>query len=445
MARIRRNTELGLILLGSVIVVGAYTLASLGQNASIPVDLGPFLAFVLGLIVFAHLANRRLAPAADGTLLPIAALLNGLGYVFIARLAGERSVPSDLPGLQATWAALGVAAYVGTLLVIRRVRVLDQYRYTVGLVGLLLLFLPLVPGIGRTINGARIWVSVGPVNLQPGEFAKLALAIFFASYMVDKRELLRVATYRVGPLWLPEPKHFLPIMAAWGVSVVVMVSERDLGSSLLFFALFVVLLWIATERIAYLIVGLGLFSVGAYLAWRSFDHVQQRVDIWLDPWADPLGDGFQIVEAQYALAEGGLSGTGIGLGDPARIPVVENDFIFAAIGEELGLLGGTALIVSYLLLVGSGLRVAVRARDPFAKLLAVGLTTIVGMQAFIIIGGVIRVVPLTGITLPFVSYGGSSLLANYVLLALLVRISDETSARAGPDETPASRTQVAAR
>ncbi|MDH3706673.1 MAG: FtsW/RodA/SpoVE family cell cycle protein, partial [Acidimicrobiia bacterium] len=334
MARIRRNTELGLILLGSVIVVGAYTLASLGQNASIPVDLGPFLAFVLGLIVFAHLANRRLAPAADGTLLPIAALLNGLGYVFIARLAGERSVPSDLPGLQATWAALGVAAYVGTLLVIRRVRVLDQYRYTVGLVGLLLLFLPLVPGIGRTINGARIWVSVGPVNLQPGEFAKLALAIFFASYMVDKRELLRVATYRVGPLWLPEPKHFLPIMAAWGVSVVVMVSERDLGSSLLFFALFVVLLWIATERIAYLIVGLGLFSVGAYLAWRSFDHVQQRVDIWLDPWADPLGDGFQIVEAQYALAEGGLSGTGIGLGDPARIPVVENDFIFAAIGEE---------------------------------------------------------------------------------------------------------------
>ena len=443
MARIRRNTELGLILLGSVIVVGAYTLASLGQNASIPVDLGPFLAFVLGLIVFAHLANRRLAPAADGLLLPLAALLNGIGYVFIARLAGERSVPSDLPGLQATWAALGIAAYVATLLVIRRVRVLDQYRYTVGLIGLALLFMPLVPGIGRTINGARIWISVGPINLQPGEFAKLALAIFFASYLVDKRELLRMATYRLGPLWLPEPKHFFPILVAWAGSVVVMVSERDLGSSLLFFALFVVLLWIATERIAYLLVGLGLFSIGAYLAWHTFDHVQQRVDIWLDPWADPLGDGFQIVEAQYALAEGGLSGTGIGLGDPARIPVVENDFIFAAIGEEMGLLGATAIIVSYLLLVGSGLRIAVRARDPFAKLLAVGLTTIVGMQAFIIIGGVIRVVPLTGITLPFVSYGGSSLLANYVILALLVRISDESGRRAVTDD-PADRSTATA-
>jgi len=429
MARIRRNAELGLILLGSVIVVGAYVLASLGQNASIPVDLGPFLAAELGLILFAHIATRRLAPSADGILLPLAVLLNGIGYVFIARLAGERSVPSDLPGLQATWFALGMAAYVGTLLVIRRIRVLDQYRYTVGLIGLALLFLPLVPGVGRTINGAKIWISLGPINLQPGEFAKLALAVFFASYLVDKRELLRMATYRLGPLWLPEPKHFFPILVAWAGSVVVMVSERDLGSSLLYFALFVVLLWIATERVAYLVVGVGLFAVGAFAAWRFFDHVQQRVDIWLDPWADPLDEGFQIVEAQYALAEGGLTGTGIGLGDPARIPVVENDFIFAAIGEEMGLLGSTAIIVSYLLFVGTGLRIALRAVDPIAKLLAVGLTTIIGLQAFIIIGGVIRVVPLTGITLPYVSYGGSSLLANYVLLALLIRISDESAQR----------------
>ncbi|NNE74575.1 MAG: FtsW/RodA/SpoVE family cell cycle protein [Acidimicrobiales bacterium] len=429
MSRVRRTTELGLIILGALIVVAAYTLASLGSDAVIPANLLPFLGIVLGLLLFAHLATRRLAPFADGLLLPLAALLNGIGYVMIARLAGERGVSGDLPGLQATWTALGIAAYVGTLLFVPRVRDLQRYRYSIGVVGIVLLLLPLFPIIGRNIFGARIWISIGPVNLQPGEFAKIALAIFFAGYLVEKRDLLRVATWRIGPLWLPEPKHLGPVVVAWGFSLVVMVFERDLGSSLLFFALFVVLIWIATERISYLIISLVLFTGGAVAAWSTFGHVKTRVNIWRNPWDSYLGEGRQLTESSFALADGGLTGTGLGLGTPERIDVVESDFIFAAIGEELGLLGGTAVILCYLLFAGSGLRIAVRAEGAFEKLLAVGLTTLMAVQAFVIIGGIIRIVPLTGITLPFVSYGGSSLLSNYVLLALLVRTSHEAETR----------------
>ncbi|MEE9415532.1 MAG: FtsW/RodA/SpoVE family cell cycle protein [Acidimicrobiales bacterium] len=429
MGRVRRTTELGLIVLGSVIIAGAYTLASLGRNASIPANLGPFLGIILALLVGAHVATRWLAPEADGLLLPLAALLNGIGYVFIVRLAGERNVPSDLPGLQATWTALGIAAYVGTLLLVRNSRVLDQYRYSFAVAGISLLLTPLVPGIGRQINGARIWASIGPINFQPGEFAKIALAIFFASYLVEKRELLQIATTRIGPLHIPELRHIGPLLLAWGASIVVMVAEKDLGSSLLFFALFAVMVWVATDRVAYLLTSFVLFAVGAFLAWTQFSHVQDRVDIWIDPWADASGSGFQVLQSMFAFATGGITGTGLGLGDPERIPEVETDFIFAAIGEELGLVGATAILLCYLLMIGSGLRVATRAEAPFDKLLAVGLTGLLGMQTFIIIGGVTRLVPLTGITLPFVSYGGSSLLSNYILLALLMRISDETAKR----------------
>jgi cell division protein FtsW (lipid II flippase) len=422
----RRNTELGLVLLAALVTGGLYTLASLGNNASIPADIGPFLVVVLGLLVAAHLATRRLARQADALLLPIAVLLNGIGYVFIVRLADDIPNARALPGLQANWTFLGVAAFVGTLLVVRRIRDLDRYRYTLMLVGVGLLLMPLLPVIGRVVNGSRIWIRLGPVSFQPGEFAKIALAVFFASYLVEKRELLRTGTYRLGPFRLPEPKHLAPVLVAWGVSLVVLIMQRDLGSSLLFFAVFVVMLWISTERPAYVVVGALLFAGGAYLSYRQFGHVQTRVQNWFDPWDDPRGGGYQAIQAQFALAGGGITGAGPGLGRPTLIPAVHTDFIFAAIGEELGLLGSTAVLVSYLLLVGSGLRVALRARQPFEKLLAAGLTALIGIQAFIIIGGVIRVVPLTGITLPFVSYGGSSLLSNYVLLALLIRISHET-------------------
>lgn len=301
--------------------------------------------------------------------------------------------------------------------------------------------LPLAPTIGREINGARIWVSFGPINFQPGEFAKLALAIFFAGYLVEKRELLAMTTYRIGPLALPEPRHFGPLLLAWGASLVIMVAEKDLGSSLLFLLLFIVMVWIATERFAYLLIGLVLFAIGSLIAWSQFVHVQQRVDAWLDPWADPKGDGFQIIESLFALAHGGLSGTGPGLGNPERVPLVETDFIFAAIGEELGLIGATAILMAFILMVGAGLRVAMEATEPFAKLLAAGLTALLGFQAFIIIAGVIRLLPLTGVTLPFVSYGGSSLVSNYVLIALLMRISDTSPSH--PDKADVRATMQA--
>jgi cell division protein FtsW (lipid II flippase) len=273
---------------------------------------------------------------------------------------------------------------------------------------------------------------VGPVSFQPGEFAKIALAIFFAGYLAERRELLGVATFRVGPFNTPDPKHFGPILLAWAISLVVMIFERDLGSALLFFLLFVVMLWVATGRASYLVAGTGLFAVGAVASWAAFSHVQERVSVWLNPWADPQGSGYQIIQGAYALAWGGTSGVGPGLGIAGRIPYDETDFIFAVIGEELGLLGASAVLCAFLLLAGSGLRIARQSADAFGSLLAVGLTTLIAFQAFIIIGGVTRLLPLTGVTLPFVSYGGSSLVANYVLLALLIRISDQ-SARRAPD------------
>jgi cell division protein FtsW (lipid II flippase) len=431
--RHRRNGELLLIILGGIVTTGAYVLASLGRLSSIPANVVPFLIGVLGLFFVAHVATRFLAPEADGLLLPLAGLLNGLGYVFIARLNDE------LAAQQAVWTFLGVGLYCATLLIVRRSRDLEQYRYILLLIGLVLLVLPLMPYFGQTINGSRIWVRIGPVNFQPGEFAKLALAIFFASYLVDKRELFRAGTWKLGPLRLPEPKHAAPVLLAWGVSLIVMISQKDLGTSLLFFMLFLIMLWVSTERLAYLLTGLLLFLAGAYVAWTQFGHVQTRVDAWLRPWDDPLGSGYQVIEAQFGLASGGITGTGPGRGYPQRVPAAETDFIFATIGEELGLLGATALLIAFVLMVGSGLRAALGARRPFSKLLATGLTGLLGVQAFIIIAGVTRVLPLTGVTLPFVSYGGSSLLANYAILALIVRISDEQTDRPADAPTPRRR------
>jgi cell division protein FtsW (lipid II flippase) len=426
---VRRNTELGLLLLAALVVVGAYLLASLARDATIPANIGPFLGIVLGLLLVAHLAVRRFAPEADGMLLPIAGLLNGLGYVFIVRLDEALVSPRGLAGLQSVWAAVGIAAFITTLVVVRRARDLERYRWTIGFIGLGLLLLPLVPGLGVTINGARIWIRLGPIGFQPGEIAKIALAIFFASYLVEKRELLAVTARRFGPLPLPDPKHLGPVLLAWAVSLMVMTLQTDLGSSLLFFTLFITLLWVATERISYLVIGFLLFAGGALFSYSQFQHVQDRVAIWLDPWEDPQGRGYQLVEALFAFGAGGVTGTGLNLGSPTRIPVVETDFILAAIGEELGLLGATAILLAFVLIVGAGLRIAIQTEVPFERLLATGLTTLIGIQSFIIIGGVIRVLPLTGITLPFVSYGGSSLVANYILIALLLRISHDSTQR----------------
>lgn len=420
-ARMRRGTELGLVLLSGTITASAYVLASLGEKSSMPARIVPFMIFVLSLMGIAHVAVRFVASGADPLLLPTAAFLHGLGFVMIARLSDRWA------GLQATWSFVGIAGFVATLLVIERTGDLRRYQYTSLAAGVGLLLLPMVPGVGFTSGGARIWVNVGPINFQPGEFAKILLAIFFAAYLAERRDLLWKEGRRIWGIQVPELRHLAPILVAWGASVVVMVGQRDLGSSLLFFTLFVVMVWVATERTSFLVGGVLLFAAGAFGAYQMFSHVRTRVDIWLNPWDQYTGRGYQPIQALFSLANGGLTGTGLGLGEPGAVPAAHNDFIFAALGEELGLLGAAAILSAFVLLVGAGLRTALRAQRDFEKLLATGLTTIVAVQTFIIVGGVLRVVPLTGVTLPFMSYGGSSLLANYVLLALLIRMSDSTA------------------
>jgi cell division protein FtsW (lipid II flippase) len=420
-----RTTELGMVVLALVLTASGYVLASLGgRSASLPANLVPFLIAVVALLGGAHVATRRLAPKADALLLPMAALLNGLGYVFIARL------DRGLAGLQALWTALGIGAFVATLLFVRRTRDIERFRYTFALLGIALLLLPLAPVIGRNINGSRLWVRFAGITFQPGEMAKIALCIFFASYLVEKREVLSQFTRQVGPISVPHVRHLGPLVLAWGASLVVLIAEKDLGSSLLFFALFVSMLWVATDRNVYLAFGGLMFAAGAFFSWKAFAHVQERVHIWHNPWPVANAAGYQIVQALFAFAAGGLFGVGLSHGNPGRIPAVSTDFIFAAIGEELGLFGCGAILLAFLLMIGTGMRIALRAEGSFDKLLATGLTTIFGIQGFIIIGGVTRLVPLTGITLPFVSYGGSSLISNYVLLALLLRISDQETGRA---------------
>ncbi len=313
---------------------------------------------------------------------------------------------------------------------IRDHRSLDAYTYTIGLIGVVFLLLPVVPGIGRTINGARLWVQIGPLNFQPAEIGKVLIVVFLASYLAARKELLAVATRRIGPVRLPEPRYMGPLLVAWLLSLAILFMERDLGSSLLFFGIFVIMLWTATGRGAYLFLGLLLFAAGAFIGYMTFAHVQDRIDIWLNALepqnVQKFGYG-QLAQASFAMATGGIAGTGLGQGYPDLIPFASTDFIFAAIGEELGLFGTTALLLLYVVLMGRGFRAALSRQDAFSKLLAVGLTSVLALQTFIIVGGVTRVIPLTGITLPFVSYGGSSLVANFVLLALLVRISSPSS------------------
>ena len=414
------GSALGFTITALILSVGAYVIAGYGKRGQLPAKFAIYAAIFAGGYALALLAIRRFAPAADPALFPTAGVLVGLGFAMIFRLSG------GLATEQATWIVVGLAAFVGTLIVVRDHRMLDAYTYTIGLIGLILLMLPMVPGIGRTINGARLWVQIGDLGFQPAELGKVLIVIFLASYLTQKRELLQVATARLGPLRLPAPKHLAPVLLAWGGSLAILFVQRDLGASLLYFGIFVVMLWVATGRAAYLAIGFVLFAVGAWLGWVLFDHVQLRVDVWLNA-LDPnkvfdVGYG-QLAQAQFGMATGGLVGAGLGQGSPGLIPFAPTDFIFAAIGEELGLLGTTALLLLYVVLVGKGLRIALEARDPFGRLLATGLSTLIGVQTFVIVGGVTRVIPLTGVTLPFVSYGGSSLVSNFILLALLVRIS----------------------
>ncbi|HEX6255327.1 MAG TPA: FtsW/RodA/SpoVE family cell cycle protein [Euzebyales bacterium] len=443
-ARRRANTELGLLVLALVVCLVAYALVGLAREPKLPAGMAGYGGVLAVLAVGTHLLTRRIAPGADPLLFPLAYVLNGLGLVMIRRIdyALAASDTSELAPSQTVWTMVGVGLLITTLLVIRDYESLDRYRYSIGIGAIVLLLMPLLPVIGANINGANLWIRVAGFSIQPGEFAKIGLAVFFASYLAENRQLLTVATNRVGPVMVPPARAFGPVLAVWVLSLAVLVFERDLGLSLLLFGLFICMLYVATSRIAYVIGGVSLFALGGFMAYQLFGHVRDRIGIWLDLWnSDAFGAG-QLQQSLFALGTGGVAGVGLGQGHPDFIPIVSTDFIFSAFGEEVGLLGTTGLLLCYLLFIGRGYRIALRCRQEFGQLLAMGLVTLYALQVFIIVGGVTRLIPLTGLTLPFVSYGGSSLLANYVLVGLLIRVS---ATELGTRGRPLRRRRAAAR
>jgi len=435
--RRRRGAELFLLVLALAVGIGAYAAVGIGVEGEVPPDIIGYGAGLTALAVAAHIVVRLVAPYADPVLLPVVTALNGLGLAMIHRLdlayEADGRANHTFAQQQLTWMTLGVVLFVGTLILLRDHRVLTRFTYTCGLGAILLLLLPMVPGVGKTINGAKIWIGVGPFSLQPGEIAKVLLVVAFAGYLVLHRDALALAGRRVLGVDLPRGRDLGPILAMWLVSLAILVFQKDLGSSLLFFGLFLVMLYVATERSGWLFLGGLMFVAGSaaiyFLADRIsyLDHVQNRINIWLDPmeYFDQSPGSFQLVEALFGMAWGGLIGRGFGGGSPERVPYAESDFIIGAIGEELGLTGVIAVILCYGLIVERALRVALICRDGFGKLLATGLAAVLALQVFVVIGGVTRLIPLTGLTTPFLSYGGSSLIANWVIVALLLRISDQ--------------------
>jgi len=425
-ARSRRRSELSLGLLVIAVTVGGYILVALANGPKLPSNVAVLLVWVFALYLVAHLAVRKFAPAADGTLLPLAAMLNGIGFVMIARLAGAGGDYASQARIQSVWVGIGIAVFVGILVVVRDVRVFERYRYIALLLGIMFMLMPLAPVIGQSRNGARLWVGLGPLSFEPNEIAKLLLVAFFAAYLADKRELLTQGRIRVGRWFIPSLRDLGPLILAWGMALLVLAYEQDIGTSLLFFGVFAAMLYMTTKRAAYLVGTLILLVVGALVAYKAFGHVRVRVENWTNPWPNAQGNGIQPVQGWYALGSGGIAGTGLGLGQPWRVPLASTDYMFTSIGEELGLVGSIGVIAAFMLFVGSAYRIAIDATRPFTKLFAAGIATIIGLQTFLIIGGVTRVIPLTGISLPFVSYGGSSLVANFALLAILLRISDDS-------------------
>ena len=406
-----------------IVVTAFYVLASLGAQGQMPHRLDLFLAVIIGVSLSMHVAIRLLAPRSSQVLLPIATFLNGVGYVEIARWNPTRA------GYQAVWFLLSAIALVATLVVVRRVRDLDRYRYLTLLGAMALLLAPLIPHFGETVNGARLWIALGPVTFQPVEVAKILLAFFFASYFAANRELLSTPTQRVMGRLIVPPKVLMPILAAWGFAVLVLGGENDIGFALLIFGLFISLLWVTTGLKTYVILGFGLLAGGGFIAANFFTQVQARVSLWLDPWsAAHFAFSNQLAYGWFSLAAGGITGTGLGLGQSGTVSEITSDMILAAVGEELGFIGIILVLALFTLFVGEGFRIAQRAHSDYVRLAATALTATVGIQAFVIMAGVLRLLPFTGITLPFMAYGGSSLLANYIIVALLLRISDENAA-----------------
>ncbi len=434
----RRRSELGLLLVGVVVVEVANLLTWLGVYNRFPPNVVPFTVILLAFALAGNVVNRFLVPEADPIILPVVLVLNGLGFVMMERLEPYLSnYAPHLAGNQAVWTFVGLLGYVATMLVFRRSRDLERYRYILLALAFILLLLPLMPGLkdnAADSGGAYLWVRLGPVSFQPVEFSKLLLVAFFASYFVEKRELLTMATSRLGNRLVPDLRSFGPIALAWLASLGVILLERDVGFSLILFVLFLTMLWVVTGRWLYVVLGVVAFAVGIFVAAHVLANVDVRMTVWLDPWKYVSQNyrgystpGYQPAFGEVAMAQGGATGSGLGLSGAWQIPVAQSDYVFAALGNELGLVGTSAIVVAFVLLVGSGLRIAARARSDFAKLVALGFTFVLGFQSFVIMAGVTRILPLTGVTLPFVSYGGSSLIANYVLIAFLMRISNESS------------------
>ncbi len=415
----KRNLELLLLIVAApiVIVLFAMLVVTGGQELSfntLGVPIGIFVVFFA-----AHLVLRRITPSADPALLPISFALSGIGIAFVTRLA------PDLAVRQLMWLFLGVAVMLIVLLIVRNIDRLGNYKYTIIIIGILLLLSPMLPGIGTEKYGSRIWLSIGSFSFQPGEIAKICIVIFLASYLAQNREMLSVFTTKIGPFRFPSISTLLPMLVMWALAFVIVVFEKDLGSALVIFLVFIVMIYAATGRKFYVVAGIILAAIGAVILYLFFSHVQQRVSVWLDPFSDPLDSGYQIVQSLYSLADGGLFGVGIGQGLCDLIPFAESDFIFSAIGEETGLLGAAGLLLLYLCFAVRGILTAARAKSDVSSFTAVGATSIIILQAFIIVGGVTRLIPLTGITLPFVSQGGSSLLAGFIIVAILLRCGDE--------------------
>jgi cell division protein FtsW (lipid II flippase) len=421
-----RPTELGLLLfplalLGlGITLLGLVSRAAAGAPPTLPSlrDAWPALLFAVAVLAI-HLLLVWRWPSADQLLLPLTTMLAAIGLLMVGRLEPA------LYGRQAVWIAVGAVALAGVLTLLPSVDWLARYKYTWAAAGSLLVLTTFVLGVDLNESGMRLWIGAGGVYFQPSELYKVILVIFLAAYLAERRELIALTGWRVGPLRLPPVPYLLPMLVVWLLSLGLVVVQRDLGAALLFFGVFLALLYVATARLDYVAAGLGTFALGAALAYQLFGHVRDRVAVWLDPFADAQGRGYQIVQALYALASGGVLGAGLGYGYPEYIPAVHTDFAIAAIGEELGLLGSLGVVALYLLLVYRGFRVALRAPDAYLQLLAVGLTTVLGLQALVILGGTTRLIPLTGVTLPFISYGGSSLLVNFAIIGLLLRISTE--------------------
>ena len=417
----RRTTELLLLIAGAFPVVLLYAMYVITSGAALTfqtlaVPLGLFAAFAA-----AHLGVRFLAPGADPAILPIVFVLSGIGITFVTRLAPEAAMG------QVVFLFIGVALMMGTLVAVKNLDVIKRYKYTLGAIGILLLVLPMF--IGTEIYGSKLWIKIGSFQFQPGEFAKVFIVLFLAGYLAENRELLSISNHSILGLKLPRLRLLAPLFVVWGICLLVVAFERDLGSALLFYTIFLIMLYVATGRVSYVLIGLVLLCVGAFGMYQIMGHVQVRFQIWLDPFSDAQNLGYQLVQSLFSLADGGLAGVGIGKGMANIIPVVESDFIFSAIGEEMGLLGGAAVLFLFMLFAVRGLTTAARAKSDLAAFSATGLTAAITFQAFTIVGGVTKLIPLTGVTLPFMSQGGSSLLASFVIVGLLLRAGDEATGR----------------